>query len=152
MQKYRLINSLGIGFFGLYLALAILGSFSSKGEIFPFFNWVLFPTIPNEVVVYELQILQHQGKIYPDPVKGKALQDIIQYPHSINYYTAVQKLGRASSTSNEQQKQNALNIIRSQFLSPPFTLQLLQKKHNPIKTWNGEAADVILMETIHLSK
>ncbi len=148
MSAYRKITHFGIAFIGLYLLLALIGTFTSKGEIFPCFNWILFPTIPNAERVYNIQLLKHQGESFSTPVRDDSLQNRLLRPHSIDFYATVQQLGIATTQSNLEKRQLALETLSSQFLPPPYTIQLVEKQYHPIQAWNGEESEVILIDTI----
>lgn len=101
MKAYRQINWLIAATVTVYVLMGYGTQMLGYGELFPFFSWDLFSTIPQaERSDYGLQIVAVNNTPLVEPLYYENAAQWFAQPNSIEAYVLIQSLGNALVSSD----------------------------------------------------
>lgn len=140
MADYKRLKIFIGGFLIVYFVVGFFTRYIPKGEIFPFFSWRLFQSIPNTIVEYGVMISIYNGKPFQPPRLFQDAKGIIPQSDSINAREIIQNLGRAHAKNQIEKRENLRKLFEKNFLKLPARYQLIRMRYNPIQKWkSGES-------------
>ncbi len=126
------------------LAYASIGltSWATKSpEIFPFFSWDLFSSVPQPVASnYGLRIHEVDGQILHEPIYFEHADRFFRNAKSIEAFTLIQNLGHAISTRNTTEAETIRQMLEMTHLQDASTLsyEVVFRRFDVIERWQGK--------------
>ena len=125
-----------------FLVLYCTGGFLShqrkpEQEVYPFFSWFLFPSVPYIQTEFVILIHEFNGKTIEPPRFSTEIKGVLSF-HGAGYYKITQELGRGILNENEDKIENLREQFEKLFLSHPVLYEVVQITFDPIERWKTE--------------
>ncbi len=137
-MKYRAVRRwlprLGVA----YVVLGLLATMAPGFEVFPFFCWFLFPVTPNIETRYEIVVSEIGGRGLDAPTEYQSM-DLVEDPMAMDLYIAVQALGRAVSSGDQEQVRRLRERIELNFIPAPNRYRLDRVTFDVLDRWRTGA-------------
>ena len=140
MLSYNRLKIFIGGFLIVYFVIGFLTRYIPKGEVFPFFSWKLFDSIPNTSTEYGVLVSIYNGKSFQPPRLFKDAKGIIPQYDSIQARNIIQNMGKAHVKAQIEERERLRRLFEKNFLKLPARYQLIRMRYNPLQRWkNGES-------------
>jgi hypothetical protein len=130
--RSRLIVVL-IGYFAAGIASQKL--IPGVDEIFPFFGWSLFSSVPNEGQRYTILIEEHDGQAIEPPVGFLNAPDNVVIGNRNIGRKVINKLGRARKRHRGRKVKKYRQLLESNFLQGDVRYELVYERYDPLEKW-----------------
>ncbi len=134
-MSYRFVKLFAAISLGVY---AFMGAYAMRfpaREMYPFFSWSLFSTIPQNLEVYTMEVHRIGVTTYDPPLKFREMREIFaavdQSP--TQYFAPIQSLGRALYAGESGARARAR--VESIFQGQEFEYSILRIKYDPVDYW-----------------
>ena len=138
-MAYRTQKFLLLAAFTAYFFIGMFSQTIPGGEVYPFFSWSLFSTIPNERAVYTMEINRIGDIVYNPPLpfsETKFLFDTIHQAPT-EYTTFISKLGLALDKDDEQNIDLYRAKLERIFPETAYSYTVFRVEYNPVEHWKS---------------
>ena len=132
LKKFRKLLT---GFIFLYFIIGLAATPLPRHEIFPFFCWFLFPLTPGEETSYAFRVHRNQGQQYDASQHNQGLIPFKGQTNHIDVHYLARRIGRAIEKNDKKDLEDALTILENQYLSAPYSVELVRIHYHPVKRW-----------------
>lgn len=115
-------------------------------EVFPFFGWSLFSSVPNEGQRFTILIEEHDGQAIDPPVVFLNAPDSIVRGNRYVGRKVINKLGRAKKRGRGRKVQKYRQLLESNYLQGDVRYELVYERYDPLEKWEtGESRELTSM-------
>ncbi|MGH7452132.1 MAG: hypothetical protein ACRENG_12355 [bacterium] len=134
MTSYKRLKRFITSFALLHLLFSAVAWHRGFRDIYPFFCWDLFSSVPNNVVDYGLRLTHIGDQALAEAVYFKPGRDL-QY--SVTFYDNIQKLGKALEAGQSDQMAAARIKVEKLYLSfpKPLRYEIVNRQFSPLTCW-----------------
>jgi len=112
--------------------------FGTPAEIYPFFSWALFSTVPNEVLRYSIYFTDHDEPKFT-PVNRFLPDENLTQKEAISAYYLIQDIGKNLRENNhDQARKLSLQLERLYLPAGTEYVIVLEHSNDPITAYEGE--------------
>ena len=112
-------------------------------EIFPFFGWSLFSSVPNEDSRYTILIEEHDGKILEPPVLFLEAPETMVMGNRYVGRKVIDKMGRAKKRGSGRKVKKYRSLLESNYLRGRMRYELVYERYDPLEKWKtGESREL----------
>lgn len=122
----------------LYVSIAVSTHLTKQPEIFPFFSWSLFSSVPQpEKTNYGLRLIAVDGKTLQTPLFFEEGEQYFAGANSIMAMTTIRRLARAIEAGNAGQIVEYQTFFEEMFLAEASDVayEVVRRTYNPVERW-----------------
>ncbi|MEJ2086333.1 MAG: hypothetical protein P8Y44_11745 [Acidobacteriota bacterium] len=132
----------------LLILYFVAGNVSQKlipgvDEIFPFFGWSLFSSVPNEDQRFTILIEEHNGQVLEPPVLFLQAPDTIVTGNRYVGRKVIDKMGRAKKRERGRKVKKYRSLLETNYLRGQVRYELVYERYDPLEKWKtGESREL----------
>jgi len=132
----------------LLIVYFVAGNVSQKvipgvDEIFPFFGWSLFSSVPNEDSRFTILIEEHDGKALEPPVLFLEAPETMVTGNRYVGRKVIDKMGRAKKRGRGRKVKKYRSLLESNYLRGRVRYELVYERYDPLEKWKtGESREL----------
>lgn len=139
MQLYRTTKIIITFYILIYLILAVILELSGyrRSEIFPFFSWSLFATVPAETNDYSIRIVEYDGRKLENPVFFENYHELFPSGKIVVALLNVRTLGQYLTEGNDKKSREYLNLLKSLYpgVLENCKFEIVKRAYNPLERY-----------------
>lgn len=118
----------------VFISLTLGATNYNSSEIFPFFSWRLFDTVPNTQVNYGLRILRYNNNKIITPEYLFESKNFSHSEKSVSNLVLIQKLGRSVKNRSLNEKYSLIiwDVI---FKRKDVEFEVVSRTYDPLTKW-----------------
>jgi len=143
--SYKARKRVALSFLGVYFLFALFLHGTPYQDLYPFFSWSLFSTIPNPKEEYTIEISQFGANVYDPPLtfsETKFIFDEINQSPT-EYTPRIRNLGRAIESYDIQKAERLEREMSALFSGKEFAYTLLKINLHPLQLWETGRYEII---------
>lgn len=133
--------ALVLGLIG-YACIGLASLATPKSEIFPFYSWFLFASVPGQEKKYGLLIISVNGRSLPTPQLFEEAGDWVQISHSVNAQKVIQMMGLALRKNDLKLFEESRAILESRFLRSSTEYRLVKLRYAPLERFKNRSVNL----------
>lgn len=142
MKRYRRTQWGILGIVVIYTAVSLATKGWSGEEFFPFFNWSLFSTVPNEKHDYGLRITAVDDTQLEPPLYFEAADQWFAEANNIVAYNAIQDYGKAVRQGEAEAIAKIRPFIETLYLEDKAVqYEVVRRTYTPLERWREGTFD-----------
>jgi len=145
-SRLALLRRERLGFLALLLLALLLGfdpPIRSSQEIFPFYSWSMYSTVPNIEVFYSVTLISTSDlNIGPD---SDLRESGIKGTETALCSHIVQQLGRSIATRNTGNIKKWRHQLERLYLPEGTLYQVISEKQTPMQRWKKESGEAVVL-------
>lgn len=106
-------------------------------EIFPFFGWSLFSSVPNEDQRFTILIAAHNGRVFDPPVPFLQAPDEVVVGNRYVGRKVIDKMGRAKKRGRGRRVKKFRSLLESNYLQGRVRYDLIYERYDPLEKWRS---------------
>lgn len=104
-------------------------------EIFPFFGWSLFSSVPNEDRRFTILIAAHDGRVFDPPVPFLQAPDDVVVGNRFVGRKVIDKMGRAKKRGRGRKVKKYRSLLEENYLRGQVRYDLIYERYDPLEKW-----------------